>query len=136
MRLSLALLLVLVALSARAQFIVPTSYLSPYDPAWASVFSAGPARVPIVLLNPNSGPGPSLGDPTVQAFVSIASRAHAAGMSVYGYVDSSYTNVSLATVSSHIAAYVSWFAVDGIFVDQVRGDCARCVASRCTHRRG
>jgi len=67
-------------------------------------------------MNPNSGPGKAL-DPN---YVQAVNTVHVAGSNflVYGYVHTKYGKRSLSTVEREIDQYYSWYAVDGIFVDE------------------
>lgn len=88
------------------------------DPGWDQIISLGADTCPYVLVNPNSGPGPSQWDGTVQAFARTAGRCQSAGMRALGYVDSNYARVPLSKVLQEIDQYRAWLKTDGIFIDQ------------------
>jgi hypothetical protein len=66
-------------------------------------------------MNPASGPGLQR-DPNYAAAVK---QAHTAGAKVLGYVHTSYAARPIAAVQAEVTAYKTWYAVDGIFVDEV-----------------
>jgi Spherulation-specific family 4/Kelch motif len=68
-----------------------------------------------LTMNPASGPGLQR-DPTYAATVK---QAHTAGAKVLGYVHTSYAARPIADVQAEVTAYKTWYAVDGIFVDEV-----------------
>lgn len=70
-------------------------------------------------LTSYQGPGPSADDGVVKAFVRLAERCKAAGVKVFGYVDSNYAKIPLSKVYSEMDEYFEWFSgVDGFFIDQ------------------
>lgn len=69
----------------------------------------------IMILNPNSGPG-TAADPNN---VTLVTTVHNAGGKVYGYVPTGYGADAIATVETQIQEYISWYGVDGIFLDEV-----------------
>ena len=83
---------------------------------WARTLAAAPP-VDLVVINPNSGPGKSVD----AEYVAQVSRAHAASptLSVLGYVYTSYGKRDAAAVRQDIEHYFAWYAVDGIFIDEV-----------------
>ena len=72
----------------------------------------------IMILNPNSGPG-TAADPSNQTLVTTV---HNAGGKVYGYVPTGYGADALTTVEAEIQDYISWYKVDGIFLDETAQD--------------
>ena len=110
-----------VAFAANCQNIAVPAYFYPSQPTsqWNTAVSDAPlpsTTARILIMNPNSGPGRSL-DPN---YVTAVNTVHAAGTNflVYGYVHTKYGKRSLSTVKSEIDQYYSWYAVDGIFVDE------------------
>ncbi len=79
-------------------------------PRWDQVLLKRP---PIVQMNPASGPGLAV-SATYQAQVA---KAKAAGAKMYGYVHTMYSARPVAEVKADVDKYVSWYGVDGIFVD-------------------
>jgi hypothetical protein len=123
MRLPAAALLLLALACVHAQYILPASYISPYDAGWDKIIGAGASKVPIALINPNSGPGPSATDGYVLAYKTLTKRAQAVGIKMFGYVDSNYGTVPIATALSQINKYFDWMGVNGIFIDQASTNC-------------
>jgi hypothetical protein len=68
----------------------------------------------IIILNPNSGPG-TAADPNN---VTLVTTVHNAGGKVYGYVPTGYGADPIATVEAEIQNYITWYGVDGIFLDE------------------
>ncbi len=117
--------------------IVPTSHPPPPPPPLANAGMIAPMYMPpgaiwnqlidakamyptndiIGIMNPNSGPAPSLGQQ--QVYVSAITALHAAGIKVIGYVATGGTSVSLLTAESYIKDYHDWYNVDGIFFDEM-----------------
>ncbi len=86
--------------------------------AWGTIITQKAAHpsVPItVIVNPDSGPGASK-DPNYATWIS---KLDAAGVTVIGYVHTSYGARSAATVESEISTYKSWYQVTGIFLDEM-----------------
>lgn len=73
----------------------------------------------LAVMNPNSGPG-SRPDPQ---YLSAVQAAQHAGVTVVGYVDTSYANRPLRSVESDVNHYYSWYSVNGIFFDDASTDC-------------
>jgi len=110
-----------VTLAATCQNIAVPAYFYPSQPTsqWNTAVSDAPLPTDtarILIMNPNSGPGKALD----QNYVKAINTVHAAGANflVYGYVHTKYGKRSLASVESDIDKYYSWYAVDGIFVDE------------------
>jgi hypothetical protein len=120
---SAALLLACVLVCVNAQYILAPSYISPYDDGWNKIIAAGPRKVPIALVNPNNGPGPSGTDSYVLAYKALTQRLQAAGIKVFGYVDSNYGTVPINTVLTQSTNFYSWMGVNGIFIDQASTNC-------------
>jgi hypothetical protein len=86
--------------------------------AWNGILQARAAypSVPIVaVVNPGSGPG---GAPD-QNYLSWISKLESAGVTVIGYVYTSYAARSLSSVEADMSTYQRWYHVDGIFFDQM-----------------
>jgi hypothetical protein len=85
---------------------------------WDVVVQAKQAHpsVPIVvIINPSNGPG----DSQDQNYVSGVDRLRSAGVIVLGYVHTSYAARSLPSVIADINSYKAWYAVNGIFFDEM-----------------
>jgi len=102
--------------AAPTGIVVPAYFYA--GPLWSSMnWAAG--RVPLVaILNPNSGPGLTQ-DPQ---YVTAVNNLRAAGGKVIGYVSTSYTARDTNTVKTDINRYFSFYAVDGIFLDELTND--------------
>jgi hypothetical protein len=90
---------------------------SPCD--WDRLIASHPP-VDVAIINPNSGPGVAP-DPN---YVAQMARGGAAGVTMLGYVHTTYGERNLSAVCGDVARYATWYAVDGIFVDEVSADCA------------
>lgn len=73
-----------------------------------------------MVANPDSGPGPAV-DPS---WVTAIGQAQQAGIHIIGYVYTDYGLRPLADVESDINEFVSWYGVDGIFLDEAASDVA------------
>jgi hypothetical protein len=85
---------------------------------WDVVVQAKQAHpsVPIVaIINPSNGPGESRD----QNYVSGVEMLHAAGITVLGYVHTSYAARSLSSVIADVNSFKAWYAVNGIFFDEM-----------------
>ena len=69
-------------------------------------------------MNPNSGPGASQDSAYVQAVANL----HQVGGKVTAYVHTSYGTRPLADVENDIDLYLSFYAVDGFFIDEMTSD--------------
>ncbi len=82
---------------------------SPWDD-----LNAAAARIPIeAIMNPDSGPGTAVNSDYVVA----VDQLHAAGGKVIGYVYTGYGSVSADEIIADVQNYMSWYDVDGIFLD-------------------
>ena len=76
-------------------------------------------RVPLVaIMNPNSGPDTTQNPDYVAAVNSL----RASGGKVIGYVSTSYTSRAASAVRTDIDRYFSFYAMDGIFLDELTDD--------------
>ena len=109
----------LAAVTARAGslgIMVPAYF--PAGAKWEAMNYAA-AKVPLIaILNPNSGPGAALNTNYVEALAQL----HAAGGKGIGYVSSSYTRRPMAKVQADIDHYLSWYDLDGFFIDEMTND--------------
>jgi hypothetical protein len=97
------------------QLLIPAYFYPGTNPTLWTMMNSAPANS-VIVMNPASGPGSS-SDPV---YVSAVAAAQAAGMRVVGYV-STPPGFNLTTIESQIDLYKLWYAVDGIFCDQVSG---------------
>lgn len=114
----LALLLTLAAAPSEAQtqrMAIP-SYFGP-GALWTKLGAAAP-RAGLAVINPNSGPG----DAVRADYVAQVEAARARGVTVLGYVHTSYGKRPLAEVQSEIERFNHWYRVNGIFFDEVTDD--------------
>jgi len=98
--------------------MVPAYFYPSAGGYWDSLDSAAP-RVPLVaIMNPDSGPGTSKDNTYVQALTKL----HQAGGKVIGYVYTTYGTRPPADVEADIDLYLSFYAVDGFFIDEMTND--------------
>lgn len=104
-------------LSAAPLGIMVPAYFYP-GPLWTSLNGAA-ARVPLTaIMNANNGPGAAQDANYVAAVDSL----RAAGGKVAGYVYTSYGARPLVQVEADIDRYLTWYSVDGFFVDEMTND--------------
>lgn len=131
----LALCLLLVAGSANAavELLVPAYfYPTPAGSAWTTLTAAAQAGTPVtVIMNPATGPGLA---PNAD-YVAAVNALRAAGGKVLGYVPTGYggatvragascqpavgTTYTATDVLNCAARYKLWYAVDGVFLDEL-----------------
>jgi hypothetical protein len=100
--------------AAPTQALAIPMYLDPPAPAWTMETSAA-AQVPLLVANPDSGPGSSADSAYTQAIAT----AHGAGQAIIGYVHTSYGARAIAQVEADIDSWYSFYpAIDGIFSDE------------------
>jgi Spherulation-specific family 4 len=113
-------LIVATAVGANAAplgILVP-AYFDPAGGLWDELNFAA-SRVPLVaIMNPNNGPGTRRNANYATAVDSL----RAAGGRVIGYVYTSYTVRDTNVVTADIDRYFSFYAVDGIFIDEMTND--------------
>lgn len=79
---------------------------------------AHPSVPMVVALNPGSGPGRSRDE----NYVLAAGRLQAAGITVIGYVYTSWGKRRLAEVAADIARYAEWYGLEGVMLDEFSTD--------------
>jgi hypothetical protein len=93
-------------------------YTYPTDVSWKTVATAKRAHpsVPVIaVINPSNGPGTSLNADYVNGIAALRQ----AGVSVLGYVSTSYTRRSETAVQADIDTYRQWYPqATGIFFDE------------------
>jgi hypothetical protein len=109
--------LALIAPSAASAQMAIAAYFYP-GASWTQMDQAQP-HPQIAVMNPASGPGTA----SNSQYVSAVRTAQAAGITVIGYVHTSYGSRSLSTVKSEIDSYYRWYRVNGIFVDEASTNC-------------
>jgi hypothetical protein len=70
-----------------------------------------------MLLNVDSGPGTG----PLSYFQTLVSQAQDAGITVLGYVSTSYGQSAISSVETQVQEYKSWYGVNGIFLDLTQG---------------
>ncbi len=91
------------------------------NPAWTAV-AANAAFVPTVaVINPSNGPVACTTPPsaTLNAFQQGIAHLHQAGVTVLGYVNTSYGQRDAALVQQDVQTYAQCYGVDGVFFDEV-----------------
>lgn len=103
------------------QKVAVPSYFYPGESYWSQLESGAPT-VGLAIINPNSGVGTAR-DPN---YVTQTNSTKAKGITVIGYVYTSYGSRTAATIKAEIDQYYQWYGVDGIFFDEVYyADCAK-----------
>ena len=93
-------------------------YMDPSAPDWAQETSAA-NQVPLLVANPNSGPGASADS----SYSKAVATAQAAGQTIIGYIHTSYGARTIAEVEADIDSWYSFYpAIDGIFSDETATD--------------
>ena len=93
----------------RGQSMAVPAYFHP-GPYWTQMEQARPV-LQLVVMNPANGPGAA----SDSQYVSAVRAAQATGITVVGYVHTSYAARSLSAVESDVNAYYRWYGVNGIF---------------------
>jgi hypothetical protein len=116
---SLAMILAALAIHSAPLGIMVPAYFDPSSGGdWRSLDDAA-SRVPLIaIMNPDNGPGAS----QTQAYVNALANLHRAGGRIIGYVYSSYAARALTNVEADIDTYLSFYAVDGFFIDEMTDD--------------
>jgi len=84
--------------------------------AWTNVINAASSVDIVAIINPSSGPGTSGPDAN---YVNYIQQLHNAGVTIIGYVHTSWGARSLSAVEADIDQYASKFSyLSGIFVDE------------------
>ena len=100
--------------------IVVPLYTYPTDGSWSSLVNIKHSypSVPIIaIINPNSGVGSSKDS----NYVSGIKQLQSAGITVLGYVHTSYGSRSVRSLETEITNYKNWYGVNGIFFDEMSG---------------
>ena len=117
------------AASAQPQNMAVPAYFYPGS-LWTQM-DAATLTLQLAVMNPNSGPG-SGADPQYQSAVQTAQKA---GITVVGYVDTSYANRRLSAVERDVDNYYRWYGVNGIFFDEASTDCRYATPSNAYYAR-
>jgi hypothetical protein len=87
-------------------------------PTWDTVVAlkqANPGVTMVVVVNPSNGPGPSQ-DPN---YVSGVKKLQSAGVTVIGYVYTSFGTRNVSLVEADVRAFANWYGVTGVFFDEM-----------------
>jgi hypothetical protein len=112
--------LVVIRSSNTTQAIAIPSYFQP-GASWTQMEEASPV-VSMTIVNPSNGPG-SLAD--VDHVDQVKKSQGEAGLTVLGYVPTSYGARDTIGVKEDIDRYYSWYGVDGIFFDEASTECSK-----------
>jgi hypothetical protein len=96
------------------QALVPAYFYPAGNSYWSELDNAAHQIGVTAIMNPNSGPGSSAD----ANYAAAVNSLQAAGGRVLGYVYTSYGARSEADVEADINAYVSFYHINGIFLDQ------------------
>ena len=102
------------------EILVPAYFYPNGNSYWADLASAAHQVKIDAILNPGSGPGTQPDAVYVQAVDSL----RAAGGKVYAYVHTSYGARDSAAVRQDIDRYLSFYRVDGFFIDEMASGAA------------
>jgi hypothetical protein len=83
--------------------------------AWKELDTAAKKVKIHAILNPASGPGKEV-DTT---YVAVIGELRKAGGKVYGYIPTTYGKRPTAEVMADVAAYIRFYQIDGIFLDEM-----------------
>jgi len=97
-------------------YFYPTSTSNP----WVTAAAQAPGSIMIADIT-TSGPGTSVNSD----YTSAIADARAAGDTVFGYVDTNYTSVSLATAEANVSSWKNFYNVTNIFFDEVSSTAAQ-----------
>lgn len=107
------------AIHAAPLGIMVPAYFDPSSGGYWNSLDYAASRVPLIaIMNPNSGPGVSRN----QSYITALANLHQAGGKVIGYVHTSYAARPLTNVEADIDAYLSFYTVDGFFIDEMTDD--------------
>ncbi|MST32220.1 hypothetical protein GHK86_05710 [Acidimicrobiaceae bacterium USS-CC1] len=111
----------------RQRALLP-AYFYP-GPAWrAELAAVQPGSA--IIVNPDSGPGPSRNADYVQ----VVDAARSKGALLWGYVDTRYGAVPPASLAAQVRAYRRWYGITDIFFDDVSSLAARVGYYRTANR--
>lgn len=91
------------------------------NPAWTTVASNAALVPTIAVINPSNGPVACTTPPSanLSAFQQGIAQLHQAGVTVLGYVHTSYGQRDPALVQQDVQTYAQCYGVDGVFFDEV-----------------
>jgi hypothetical protein len=85
---------------------------------WGRLAASAPTGPLQVIVNPANGPGLRV-DPN---YAAVVRKLRDAGVKVLGYVHTSYGDRDLGEVEADVETFLSLYAVDGFFVDEMSSD--------------
>lgn len=105
------------------QMLIPLySYPTWYSPTtyiWDDVAAANSQISITAIINPNNGPG---GGPPNSDYQQGLSDLRTAGVTILGYVYTSYGERDINVVKAEVDLYDRYFDIDGIFFDEAASD--------------
>jgi hypothetical protein len=102
------------AAEAVPQLVVPAYFHPATHPREWEWLARHSARIRLVILNLANGPG----DRPDEAYLAPLDRLRAAGVSVFGYVDTNYGQRPVDEAIADLQRHVDWYRVDGAFFDR------------------
>jgi hypothetical protein len=106
------------SISAQANLLVPAYFYPSFDPNqsyWDEMTSAASKTAITAIVNPNSGPGLVANSDYTRAINDFRS----AGGKVVAYIPTNYGARNQADVLADFASYVSFYPIDGVFLDEM-----------------
>jgi hypothetical protein len=103
---------------AQHQLIPAYFYPEPADDLWPTM--CGTARDSTVIVNPHNGPGAAYDSD----YAAVVDECRAAGQELVGYVHTGYADRPLSEVKADIDTFYRFYAVQGIFLDEMSNDVA------------
>ena len=97
------------------EIVVPAYFYPGANSPWTAMTAAADEVEITAIMNPFNGPGNALDG----NYVAAVNAFRQAGGRVIGYVYSQYGARPLAQVLADVDRYEDWYAVDGIFVDEM-----------------
>jgi hypothetical protein len=97
------------------EIVVPAYFYPGNNSPWTAMTNAADEVDITAIMNPGNGPGGA----TDGNYVAAINAFRAAGGRVIGYVYSGYGLRPLAQVKADVDKYAAWYAIDGIFVDEM-----------------
>jgi hypothetical protein len=105
------------------------AYFDPPSPDWQRLIAGAPA-VGMIVFNPESGPGTARD----QRYVDVIAQAQAAGITMLGYVATSYGARPEADIVADVNSYYDFYALSGIYFAEGPMD-ADCTAMEPMYHR-
>jgi len=99
-------------------FVPAYFYPSSHSTYWGALATAAQTVNTTAILNPSSGPGTSV-DPN---YVSAIDKVQRSGGKVIGYIYTNYGDRPLGDVTDEIDRYITFYHVDGFFIDEMTAD--------------